>query len=71
MTAEPTRPPADAVSKFQAEEIALAVADFDCQEKVGFRSLLETVRIEAETQFVEEHRAELEQYRDSLNGGGG
>ena len=71
LTAEPTRPPAEAVSKFQAEEIALAVADFDCQEKVGYQKLFETVRIEAESQFVQDHRAELERYRDSLAGGGG
>ena len=71
LTAEPTPPPADEVSKFQSEEIALALADYDCQEKVGYRTLMDKVRIEAEAQFVQEHRAELEQYRDAINGEGG
>jgi hypothetical protein len=71
MTGEPTRPPADAITKFQSEEIALALADYDCQQKVGYQTLFEKVRIEAEEQFVVEHRAELERYRDTLNSGGG
>ena len=59
------------VEERELDEIALAVADFDCQEKFGYQKLFETVRIEAESQFVQEHRAELERYRDSLTGGGG
>jgi len=71
MTGEPTTPAADEVTKFRSEEIALALADYDCRVKVGYDAALDNVRIEAETQFVEEHRAELEQYRDEMNGGGG
>lgn len=66
----PTSPPAAEAAAFRAEEIKIALADFDCQEASNHRAVSEQVRIELETAFVESHRAELEQYRDAINGGG-
>lgn len=69
-TALPSGPPAEKVSEFRAYEIALALADFDCKQSSGYAKVADDVRISQEEKFLAEHRAELEQYRDSLNGGG-
>lgn len=46
-------------------EIALATTDLDCVEK-HFIEAFEQVRHELETEFVEQHRSELEQARDDM-----
>ena len=69
-TAVPAGPPADKVAEFTAYEIALATTDYDCKQSSNYAEVSEEVRIAAEEKFVEDHRAELEQYRDTLNGGG-
>lgn len=53
-------PDADALAAFTTKEIATAVADFGCQEKVDFQA--ESVRIDHQLQqeFVDQHKAELE-----------
>lgn len=54
----------------QTEEIALAVADAECKEKVGYQQTLDEVSRRLQQQFVDDNRAELERYRDAMNGGG-
>lgn len=54
----------------QAEEIALAVADTECKDKVGYQQTVDEVSRRLQQQFVDDNRAELEQYRDAMNGGG-
>ena len=49
-------------------ELDVAGADHDCQQD-GYADLLQDVSFELETQFVEEHRAELERYREELGEG--
>ena len=55
------------VGELRAEEIALAIADLGCRG--DYASVHDQVQMELEKQFVEEHRDELERYRD-LTGGG-
>lgn len=69
-TAVPAGPPADEVAAFTAYEIALATADFDCKQSSDYAKVADEVRIAAEEKFLTDHRAELEQYRDAMNGGG-
>lgn len=56
--------PAD-LEELQEYELAVANADFDCREE-HYTDIAEEVRYELEEEFVEEHRAELEQYRDEM-----
>lgn len=56
--------PAD-LEELQEYELAVATADFDCREE-HYADIAEEVRYELEEEFVEEHRAELEQYRDEM-----
>lgn len=65
-----TGPAPDKVAAFKDYEIALALVDFDCKASSDYATVSDTVRIELEQKFLEEHRAELEQYRDVVNGGG-
>ncbi|TKV60350.1 hypothetical protein FDO65_01130 [Nakamurella flava] len=57
-------------SDLRSEEIALAVADFDCREKAGYQKALDEANQRLQQQFVDDNRAELERYRDAMNGGG-
>lgn len=66
----PAGPPADQVATFREYELKIALADFDCKESSNYDTVSNEVRIGLEKQFVEDHRAELEQYRDTINGGG-
>lgn len=68
---EPQPASPEEIAQFRDYEIKIALADYDCQEQVGYRKLLDEIRIAKETQFVEEHRAELERYRDIINGASG
>lgn len=63
-------PAPDRVAAFKEYEIALALVDFDCKATSDYAKVSDTVRIELEELFLEQHRAELEQYRDVVNGGG-
>jgi len=47
------------------KEIDLALADLDCRESTDFAARQEARRIEVETQFVNDHRAELEALRSA------
>ncbi|MET3808742.1 hypothetical protein ABIB25_005772 [Nakamurella sp. UYEF19] len=55
------------VTALRQEEIALAVKDLDC--RVGYQVVHDQVRVELESKFVQDHKAELERYRNSINGG--
>ncbi len=65
-TAVPFEPqeidPAD-LEELQEYELAVARADFRCKEE-HYNEVAEQVQRELEEQFVEEHREELERYRD-------
>jgi hypothetical protein len=66
----PMQPDAAALAELQAYERSLAVADHRC--KVDYAKVVFEVQSDIEQRFVDEHRAELERYRDSmgLQGGG-
>lgn len=51
-----------AVREIADEEVEIAVASVGCRE--GWDEVYQEVYFEAEAQFIEEHRGELEQFRD-------
>ncbi|TKV58742.1 hypothetical protein FDO65_14600 [Nakamurella flava] len=54
----------------QASEIALAVADHDCRVSSGLTAARDAAQRAMEQEYVDAHRAELEQLRAAINGGG-
>lgn len=64
-SATPSVDPA-ALAELQDFERAVAVADYQCRRD-HYDPQYNAVRDELENQFIEEHRAELEAYRDFLN----
>jgi len=48
------------IAEITDEEIATAVADFDCREEVGYDDTFEEVSHDLQQQFVDTHREELE-----------
>lgn len=65
---EETEPPDPLqVAELRAEELKLALADVDCRG--DHTATVNQVRIELERRFIEEHREELERYRDLINQG--
>lgn len=50
--------------KLKNDEIIMATDDLGCRG--DYDSIRDTVRVELETAFVEAHRAELEQFRDTM-----
>jgi hypothetical protein len=70
MKSAPQQPDAAALAEVQSYERGLAVADRRC--KAAYDEAVFTVQTEVENRFIEENRAELERYRDSmgLRGGG-
>lgn len=53
------------LSELRKSEIALAVADQKCKAK-GYAETYKKVQYEAEKEFVDQHKAELEAYRDEM-----
>jgi len=53
------------LADIQKQEIELALASLDCREAVDFRNREAAIMHDAETQFVYDHRAALEAYRDA------
>ena len=47
----------DALGK---KEVELALADFDCREKIDYQPKHEKITFEKEQQFVDDHKAELD-----------
>ncbi|WP_029136234.1 hypothetical protein [Nakamurella lactea] len=66
-TDAPPAPDQQKTADLRKEEIALALADFDCRK--DYRTTYDAVRVELEKAFVVAHKAELERYRDAMNGG--
>ncbi|GAB3766264.1 hypothetical protein [Microlunatus parietis] len=64
---EAKAPDPEKVAELRAAEIKLALADVDCRK--DYTGTYENVRRELEQRFIEEHRAELERYRDLINQG--
>ncbi|MBI5088453.1 MAG: hypothetical protein HZB15_06210, partial [Actinobacteria bacterium] len=58
-SADPTE-----LQELRTFEIAVATADFEC--RIAYDDIDHLVRTELEQQFVDEHRAELEQFRDAM-----
>lgn len=50
----------EAVEELQPREIALALADVDCRERVGYEQAVAAVQAEYEQEFYDAHRTELE-----------
>lgn len=55
----------EALAELQEYEIAVATADYDCEQQ-EFADVQRDVAWGFEEDFVEEHRAELERYRDAM-----
>lgn len=53
-----------ALTELQQFEISIATADYVCRE--GYGETFDAVRRDIETRFVEQHLAELEEYRDAV-----
>jgi len=51
--------PAD-LAAFQEREIALAIANYDCNQQVDFDATQREINLDLQQQFVDQHRAELE-----------
>jgi hypothetical protein len=62
-----TEPDPAKVAELRTDEIALAVADLGC--RTDHQAVYDQVRTELEQKFVDEHRSELERYRDATSGG--
>jgi len=54
------------VAEFQEREIAMALDDLDCRVESDYQARMAEARLAAETQFVADHRAELEALRDAI-----
>jgi hypothetical protein len=55
----------EALGELRDYELSVAKADFDCQAG-GYADALADVAAELEQEFVDEHRTELETYRDAM-----
>jgi len=55
----------DLLGDLQAREIAVALADLDCREATSYAVRKAALRLEVETQFVADHRALLEDFRNA------
>ena len=69
MKSTPQHPDEAALAEVQSYERSLAMADRRC--KSAYDDAVFTVQSEVENRFIDEHRAELERYRDSILQGGG
>ncbi|WP_395725260.1 hypothetical protein [Nakamurella sp.] len=69
----PPPPPADdpVLVALERDEISLALADFDCRARSGYRSAIDAAVLSLEERFVRDNRAELERFRDTIGPGGG
>jgi len=56
---------AEMLAPLQAREIDLALADLDCRISIDYRARLNAIMLEAESQFVVDHRALLEDFRNA------
>ena len=56
-------PPREEVSAALQEEITIAVADFDCKEKVDYSDATLKILFALQEQFIKDNQAELDTYR--------
>jgi hypothetical protein len=63
----PPAPDPAALEELRQFERDIAVADYTCKQEHDVEGTERTVRDELETQFIEDHRLELEAYRDWMN----
>ena len=54
------------IGEITEEEIATAVADFDCREEVGYDDTFREVSVDLQQQFVDTHREELDAWVEAL-----
>jgi hypothetical protein len=63
----PPAPDPAALEELRQFERDIAVADYTCKQEHDVEGVERTVRHELETQFIEDHRPDLEAYRDWMN----
>lgn len=63
---EAKKPDPTKAAALRKDEIAVALVDFGCRQP--YQATVDQVRLELEKQFVADHKAELERYRDAMNG---
>lgn len=51
------------------EEIATAVADFECRDDAGYEDVMQEVNIDLQQEFVDAHRPELEAWVEAVKAG--
>lgn len=56
----------DQISALTAEEIEIAVADFDCRDDVGLDAIQQKINLEYQQEFVDTHKAELDAWMDAV-----
>jgi hypothetical protein len=61
----PMQLPADKRKEIRDLELKLAPADVECQQKV-YEKPVRAAQIEYEQEFLDQHKAQLEQYRDAM-----
>lgn len=64
-----SEPSDEATAAVREAEIELALADLRCREELDYDDGMLTVQFALEEQFIEDHRAELEAYRASIEQG--
>ena len=57
----------DELAALQAQEIAVAVADATCRERVDYERIHQAVRVEYEQAFVDAHREDLDAWVDAVH----
>src|SRR5690606_14030953 len=68
---EPVELDSEVLAELREFELAVAWADYECREEHDVERIQREVQYEHEEQFIEDHRAELEAYRDWINEGEG
>jgi len=68
---EPLELDPEVLAELREFELAVAWADYECREEHDVERIQREVQYEHEEQFIEDHRAELEAYRDWINEGEG
>lgn len=58
-----------ALDELGEREIALALVDLDCREKVDYRAQYQKVTYALEEQFVADHKAELDAFKADAEAG--
>jgi hypothetical protein len=64
---EPVEPDPAELEELRTFEREIALADYQCRQEHDIDELERTVRFEHEAEFIEDHREELEAYRDWIN----